>query len=144
MLLWRVSRFASLDGDGGLFSDGRWHRQGTRVVYLAEHSALALLEALVHLEQSEATPPSYALHRVEGPDDLAVSEWPKPIAPGGQSVSASWGQHWLDQRSTALARVPAVVAPHAWNWLLNPIHPDAARFRIVGSGTYPCDARLLR
>ncbi len=143
-MLWRVSQFPALDGRGGLYSDGRWHEIGLPIVYLAEHSALALLEALVHLDMGEALPPPYRLHRVEGPDASEVEHWPDPTPPPDQSTSARWGTAWLTAANTPLARVPAVVAPHAFNWLLNPKHDGAAEFKIVATGIYPWDRRLFR
>jgi RES domain-containing protein len=73
MLLWRISNYADLSGEGGRRSDGRWHEQGRSVVYLAEHPALALLEVLVHLEiDPDDLPSSYQLLTVEVPDGLKI------------------------------------------------------------------------
>ena len=40
---------AILSGDGGQHADGRWHRQGRRIVYCAGSESLAVLEPRVHL-----------------------------------------------------------------------------------------------
>ena len=51
MKLYRIAddRYADdLNGTGGLFAPGRWHHQGTQVVYLAGSVSLAMLEVLVH------------------------------------------------------------------------------------------------
>lgn len=48
--LWRISNYEDLQGLGGLYTAGRWHPLGQRVVYLSEHPVLALLEVMVHLE----------------------------------------------------------------------------------------------
>jgi RES domain-containing protein len=48
--LWRISDYPELDGAGGLLVSGRWHTQGSRVVYCAPNPASALVEVLVHLE----------------------------------------------------------------------------------------------
>ncbi len=47
---WRVSIFADLKGLGGRFGKARWDTpaRDKRIVYLAEHPALALLETLVN------------------------------------------------------------------------------------------------
>jgi hypothetical protein len=89
-------------------------------------------------------PESYQLLRIEGPDGLAFAEWDGDRPPSHQADSTSWGDAWLAAGETALARVPAAVAPHAFNWLLNPAHPDTARFRIAASGRWPWDRRLFR
>jgi RES domain-containing protein len=51
MELWRISNYADLSGAGGLRAAGRWHSQGKRIVYLADHPSSALLEMLVHLDR---------------------------------------------------------------------------------------------
>src|SRR5699024_2885556 len=127
MLLWRVSNHRELSGAGGHFSGGRWHSKGRPIVYTAESSPLALLEALVHLD-GEVLPQPYQLLRIEGPDELAFREWDGDRPPADQAKSAAWGDAWLAGGETALARVPAAVAPHAFNWLVNPAHPDAGGF----------------
>jgi RES domain-containing protein len=143
MRLWRVSNHRSLSGEGGRFSGGRWHSRGRPVVYTAESSPLALLEALVHLD-AEGLPEPYQLLRIEGPEGIAFADYDGDQPPPDQAKSAAWGDAWLAAGETALARVPAAVAPHACNWLLNPTHPDAARFAITASGRWPWDKRLLR
>jgi RES domain-containing protein len=45
MELWRISIYADLSGAGGLMASGRWHSQGKRIVYLADHPSSALLES---------------------------------------------------------------------------------------------------
>lgn len=144
MLIWRISDFAALDGKGGLFSGGRWHRQGRQVVYTAESSALALLEALVRRERGVTLPPPFQLLRIELPDDLSALHWPAAATPTDQRVSAQWGDDWLARGETALARVPAAVAPHSFNWLINPLHPDATRIGIAEARHWPWDERFFR
>jgi len=143
MLLWRVSNHRDLSGEGGHFSGGRWHSKGRPIVYTAESSPLALLEALVHLD-GDMLPEPYQLLRIEGPDDLAFAEWKDDRPPTDQAKSAAWGDAWLAACETALARVPAAVAPHAYNWLINPAHPNAAGFRVAASGRWPWDQRLFK
>lgn len=75
---------------------------------------------------------------------LPFSEWAEDRPPADQAKSAAWGDAWLAEGETALARVPAAVAPHAYNWLLNPAHPEAAGFRIVAAGRWPWDRRLFK
>lgn len=47
MRLWRISNYADLSGQGGLIAPGRWHSQGRRIIYAADHPASAMLESLV-------------------------------------------------------------------------------------------------
>ena len=141
MLLWRVSEFLELDGEGGRLFDGRWNRGGTAIVYTAESSALALLEVLVRLE-SRHVPAPFQLLRLEAPDGLAIQAFDGPPRLPLEE-SREWGEQWLAAGRTALARVPSVIAPHAFNLLLNPAHRDAAQVRLTEYGRYPWDERLF-
>jgi RES domain-containing protein len=131
-----------LDGAGGLAVQGRWHSKGRPIVYLADSSALAMLEMLVHLEV-ETLPPPFQLLKVSAPDDLANDKWPKRRDPREPEATRAWGDAWLEAGATPLARVPSVVVPNGVNWLLNPGHPDAAKLRIEGSSRWPWDKRLF-
>jgi RES domain-containing protein len=151
MRLWRISNYTDLSGEGGRRVAARWHERGRPAVYLAEHPALALLETLVHLDiDPDELPSHYQLLTVEAPDALAVEELTEPEL----SVRIVNWRHapeqtrmltrgWFDERRTTLMRVPSVIVPAAHNYLLNPLHPDAARITIVGRQTAEFDARLF-
>jgi RES domain-containing protein len=146
--LWRISDFANLNGDGGLFASGRWHARGRRIAYLSDHPASALLELMVHLEvDAEELPSSFQLLTVEADDDIAFdsielddlgSRWRTSPA-----ETQAAGGRWLTEGKSALLRVPSAIVPFATNWLLNPMHPDVAKVRIVGSQRIAFDPRLL-
>jgi RES domain-containing protein len=152
MRLWRVSNHADLSGDGGRRADGRWHERGHPAVYLAEHAALALLEVLVHLEiDPEDIPSRYQLLTAEVPDTVAVEQLAEAElaarmanwrhAPD-ETRKLTWS--WLSERRTALLRVPSVIVPAAYNYLLNPLHPAAEEITILARQTVQYDARLFR
>lgn len=142
MILWRISEYATLDGAGGVAVGGRWHRKGRPIVYCAESSALAMLEMLVHLEV-DTLPPPFQLLRIEAEDAIPFAQWPAGRDPADMPATAAWGDAWLASGETALARIPSVVAPGGTNWLLNPLHPDAARVKIAGASRWPWDKRLF-
>ena len=69
MVLWRISNHASLTGDGGLRTEGRWHPLGSRVGYCTTSPAGALLEMLV---RAGLGPERDAVHdRLDGLELLA-------------------------------------------------------------------------
>ena len=142
MILWRISEFASLDGAGGIAVEGRWHSAGRPIVYTAESSALAMLEILVHLEV-ETIPTTFQLLKIEAPDGLEVVAW-SGKDPADEAAARAWGDAWLERRETALARVPSIIAPASFNWLINPAYADASQLKIVASARWPWDSRLFR
>jgi RES domain-containing protein len=144
MTLWRISRHRDLKGAGGIKAAGRWHHAGLPVVYLAASPPGALLEACAHTSANDV-PPDYTLLKIEGPD-LA----PRKLRPG--TLPKDWrnrveltrnlGSAWLNMRETLLLLVPSALVPETSNYLFNPAHPDARRFRIVSKYSYPFDSRL--
>ncbi len=53
------------------------------------------------------------------------------------------GDAWLRAGRTALLFVPSAIVPRTRNCLLNPLHRDAARLKIVSAARYPFDPRFL-
>ena len=142
MRLKRVAnrRYADLSGQGGLFVDGRWHTRGRPIVYLAEHTALALLEVVVHMEVPYAALPNFVLLDVEVPDGIEIErvDWVEP----DETACQRFGDEWLADGRTALCRVRSIVVPDGFNYLLNPAHRDASKIRIVATTDLPIDPRL--
>jgi RES domain-containing protein len=146
MVLWRISRHVDLSGVGGLKSPGRWHNRGQLVVYLSESPASALLEICVHTIEDDV-PDDFILLRIEGPDipvedvhdaDLQTGWVKKPRS------TRAIGSKWLHSNAAVLLRVPSAIVPHTFNYLFNPVHPDAQSFSIVEVVSYPFDIRIKR
>ena len=151
MDVWRISNYTDLSGIGGVRAAGRWHSQGRRIVYLADHPSSALLEMLVHMDR-DLIPPTYQLLRIDIPPgmtietvmtgdlagDLAGSWW------NDMTASREIGDRWLDQSTSALLQVPSAISAQGQNFLLNPAHPDAAKVIVAEIFHAPFDARLLK
>jgi RES domain-containing protein len=118
------------------------------MVYLAGCPPGALIEILVRLELNQLElPPSYLLLHISAPDRLSI---PDLLLPEGEAwkedevVTRKVGDAWLKSRRSALARVPSAILPDTFNYLLNPLHPDAARVTIAKVHNALLDERLLR
>jgi len=154
MHLWRISNHLDLSGEGGLRRSARWHTRGSRVVYLADSSAGALLEVLAHLEiVPTAIPEHYSLLRVSVPDTIEIEQltlqngkaWSDGKAwKDAVGITRQLGDTWLKSEKTALARVPSAIVSHSWNYLLNPGHPHAERIQIDEVIREHFDSRLFR
>src|SRR6266404_282650 len=133
MELWRISNYADLSGIGGLRAAGRWHSQGRRIVYFADHESSALLEMLVHMDR-DLIPASYQLLRVVAPDDIAIEAIDAELPPDWREqtlTSREIGDRWLDRATSALLRVPSAISAKGNNYLLNPEHPDSAGIAVA-------------
>jgi RES domain-containing protein len=148
--LWRISSHADLTGEGGRLTSARWHTEGKRVVYLAESPVGAIVERLVHLmdvKPEGILPRTYQLLRIS----IGAASEIKLLEPSSginwklqEEVTRKIGDAWLTLRETVLARVPSVIAPYTWNYLLNPEHPDAKRVTIAEVIRERFDNRLFR
>jgi RES domain-containing protein len=151
MAFWRISNFASLQGIGAEFESGRWHTAdpGKRLVYLSEHPAVALLENLANLDgDPRFFQHHFQLLKISSADKIAAQELSSrqlsTIDAQDLATTQSIGDKWLAAKSSALLRVPSIPSPESWNYLLNPLHPDASKLKIESARHIAYDQRLFR
>ena len=140
MRVYRLCRrpYADLSGEGGRLVSGRWHTAGRPVTYTAYEPALAVLEVRVHLDLPfELLPDDYVLMEI----DAAVPFVSVDAIEGGADPRAM-GDAWLTSQSSPMLKVPSVLAPHGWNYLLNPWHSDAKKVSVVSVTAFKFDPRL--
>jgi RES domain-containing protein len=144
MILWRISRHRELSGVGGLKAAGCWHHAGHVIVYLTETPAAALLEVCVHTSANDV-PPEFTLLKIEGPDvrvpSIKTSDLPKDWRTRLE-VTRDLGTAWLEKKESVLLEVPSVIVPETINFLFNPSHKQATKFRVADIFSYPFDVRL--
>jgi RES domain-containing protein len=146
--LWRISNHLTLDGNGGKKSGARWHSMGNRIVYLADSPMAAIVETLVHLDvDPEDMPDFYTLLAVSVPEGLAIQTLLLPDRDNWKQdlpLTRRIGDAWLASLETPLARVPSVIAPRTWNYLVNPLHAHAPQVQIAEVIKERFDNRLFR
>jgi len=131
-------------------SAGRWHTpaRGKRIVYLAEHPAVALIEVLANLESDPALlTETFQLIRAETLESVSVSALdPDALPPDRRdnfSLTRSIGDEWLRSGGSALLAVPSAASPESLNYLLNPLHADATGVGIAWRQQLNYDRRLF-
>ncbi len=150
MIVWRISNYLDLSGQGGLRASARWHHAGAPIVYTASSPAAALLEVLVHLELGDLAhlPDSYQLLRIDVPDSIAITAIEESsLDPGWRKlpeISRAIGDEWLRKSSSALLSAPNAIVPHTRNYLINPAHRDTKNIKIHSHGHFPFDFRLFQ
>jgi RES domain-containing protein len=148
---WRLTKTRHLatawDGEGAKRAGGRWNSVGTRVVYASATLSLALAETLVHLPSGVL--PAYSAIAIEFDESLVAtlpvrdlpSRWNgHPPPPSTQAI----GDAWVAAGTSAILRVPSVVVPGEWNYVLNPAHADFPKKGIGAPISFPFDPRLVR
>ena len=140
-------RYPVYDATGSVLVGGRWTSRGRAVIYAAEHYATALLEQLVHAGRLRL-PGRHHAAAIVIPDDVRIERFDPAAHPGwereGSSVARAFGDEWLDAARSAVLAVPSIPGqPVEWNYLISPMHPDAARIRPLEPFDVVWDGRLF-
>ena len=152
MIVYRITKqeHATLDGTGGLFGPGRWHKKGNPIVYTSEHASLAAWEKIVHVVSFENLPDDLLLMKIEIPDLLEIRTVPEEILVPGwddfpfSSKTVDFGTSFLRQKEYLALKVPSVIIPDEFNIILNPLHPDIHKCKIISSEVFVFDERILK
>jgi RES domain-containing protein len=149
---WRIvmARYQkkAFSGDGARLFGGRWNSKGVAVIYTAGSLALASIEIIVNLpspkllEAFVRIPTRFKPALVEHltPADLPRDWQNRPISPSTKAI----GDRWVAEQRSAVLKVPSVVVPEEFNYLLNPAHPDFDKIEIGQPVVYHFDPRLIK
>ncbi len=143
MDLWRLYRAnhgPGLDGAGGLYAAGRWHRLGRRVVYFGASPAIVVLEKLAHVDPA-ALPGDLLLGHFAG--EPSVESVMEPLNVGDLVACRARGERFLEAARACALRVSSVVLPEETNYLVNALHPEAVKIRLVSQRSFFFDERLV-
>jgi len=150
MILYRLTKCIyadDLSGIGARLFGGRWTSVGKPVTYLASSCALAVLEVLVHL-QPLMLPDDFCQMDIEVPDNSLVtinttdlpSNW-KDVSP--PDILKKIGDNFISQQKYLILKVPSSIVPTEHNYLLNPLHPDIKKVKIIKKEPFDFDSRLV-
>lgn len=148
---WRIvkTRLAAqaFDGEGARLYGGRWNSVGVRMVYTAGSLSLAVLEILVHLENTDILP-AYSVCAVRF-DSVLVKSLDRTQLPINWRDNPSplellaIGDAWVAAGSSAVLEVPSAVIESESNYLINPKHPDFVSLIVEPCQPFTFDPRLL-
>jgi RES domain-containing protein len=149
--IWRVcpaeTGECAYDGNGALKEAGRWHEEGTRIVYAAGSLALASLEFFVGLDARPSgelvgVPAELPDELIEKLDQYTLPEgWMRTPPP---SQARQIGTEWIASGRSAVLAVPSELVPHESNYLLNPVHPEFQNIRIFAPEPFSYDERMWK
>lgn len=142
--------YDDISGKGAEISGGRWNRKGVPVVYTASSIALAALETIVHTDTGawplnryvlEIGIPDAVWEAAEVPEASGAlpAVWDSQPAP---RETLDYGDEWIASRRSALLIVPSVVVPLETNILINPLHSDAVKVRVIRTTKFIYDSRI--
>ena len=137
----------AFSGQGGLYAAGRWHEQGTPVVYGALTSSLALLEWRVHTNHVPVER-AYVLITFTVPEALVQfldetalpSDWRQMPPPRS---TQRLGMDFLEADKHLALAVPSVINPLERNLVINPHHADMGQLQQKAVTALQVDQRLF-
>ncbi|WP_166444472.1 RES family NAD+ phosphorylase [Dyadobacter bucti] len=151
MILYRIAkrqqRANDLSGQGAANEGGRWNSEGVFALYTSESRALAMLELLVHVDETEL-PPNLFLMTIEVDDSASFFEimdeelrddWRQPE----NLVLKLKGDKIFQEQNFIGLKARSAVMPPEYNYVLNPLFP---RFydlvKVIHIEDYVLDNRL--
>jgi RES domain-containing protein len=154
MKVYRVERAKylkmTLSGHGAAMTKGfRWNSLNTRLVYTSDSRALATLEVTAHLDMAEDLPSDRYYVEIEIPEDIKILEIRKTDLPRNWDAKPPTyetqviGDNFALDLKAAVLKVPSAIVPFEFNYLINPLHPDAKRIKVVSKSPMKFDRRLI-
>ena len=149
MIVYRIgkTKYANdLKGEGARLFGGRWNNKQIACLYTSESRALAILEYTVNINIDDI-PRALSLTTIEIPDlpitiinevDLP-GDWKQSPAP---SSTKEFGSKLLLEAAAPVIRIPSAIISAEFNYLLNPLHPDSKKFRIINIIDFVYDVRI--
>ena len=149
MIVYRIgsTKYADdMSGTGARINGGRWNRIGVECLYTSESRALAVLEYTVNVN-IHSIPRALSITTIDigkvALRKLAESElpgdWKKSPAP---SSAQNFGSSLLKKVARAILQIPSSVIPEEFNFILNPVHQDFKKFRILDINDFIYDVRI--
>lgn len=133
------------DGEGARLYGGRWNSKGVPVVYTSDSLALCSLELFVHLPSYKLLA-DYSFITIIFNSDLVtdaslIDGWDaRPIS----KISQIIGDQWIKEGQSSILRVPSVLMPDGYNYLININHPDSNRIKMGRPQPLQFDTRFKK
>lgn len=136
---------AALDGIGASLRGGRWNSKGVLAVYLSLEPATTVLETLTTYSRSTAPGHGYKLLKIEykgSSIQAQLNALPRGWDRWDSAASARrYGNSFLREAQAGALLVPCVFLKAATNVVLNPLHPDGRKAKIISSEEFDFDPR---
>ncbi|MEO8822434.1 MAG: RES family NAD+ phosphorylase [Ginsengibacter sp.] len=147
MIVYRLTtgKFKSdISGTGAKIYGGRWNPVGLSALYTAQFISLAILEILVRASRY-SSPDSYTLSSFEIPEKTIYEVEFKKLKKDWKSdleYSQEIGKDFIMEKQFLCLKVPSAIVTQENNFLINPLHPDFVKIKILGSELLELDRRL--
>jgi RES domain-containing protein len=151
MELYRIAqeKFAEdLSGNGARLFGGRWNSEGQFALYTSFTRSLALLETLAHTPAKLLQAKTYLLITLFVPDTTTIQTLETKKLPNGwddveiSPFTQKTGDQFLIAKKNLALVVPSVLMPEEINYILNPLHADFKKVKIINKRRIHFDKRV--
>lgn len=130
---------------------GRWNSEGEGMLYTGASASLSCLEVLAHKSGAALNSGKFSMAVIEIPDNVAMTEISLQLL---QDLNLEWfkvihypitqklGNQWILEMKSAVLKVPSAIVDREYNYLLNPLHPDFSKIKVVDVIPFNFDSRL--
>ncbi len=151
MIVYRLSKEKykkDLSGKGAEKAGARWNSKGQAIIYTSDSRSLCTTEIAVHTPLGNI-PLHYWLVTIEIPDRISIYELPVSHLPADWKAlphpnsTQILGDKFLRDAEFLVMKVPSVVVPGDYNYLINPQHKDISAVTILSTEPFEFDNRLF-
>lgn len=149
--VWRITdnKYVNnaFSGTGARLWGGRFNSPGTLAVYTSGSLSLALLEILVQTND-RAYLQKKIVFRADIPGELIYTPSPSQLPEQWNNIpvtktSQFYGDQWINEKIHPVLRVPSVVVPQEFNYVIDPQHELFRQIEISNAQPLPLDSRFF-
>jgi RES domain-containing protein len=132
-----------LSGQGAFMYGGRWNSPGVYMLYTAENNVLAALEVALRIPLEHISK-DYWMVPIDVRGEVKFEEPSLPKSWNLKSdVTRSVGDDFIKKANALAMKVPSALISDAFNYLINPKHPDIRKVKVLEPRPILFDKRLM-
>ncbi len=151
MQVYRIAKqkyIKDLSGVGAKTVGGRWNPKGIAVLYTSTSAALSALEVLAHLPAAYF-PDDMAIATIAIPDKLVTTMHIETLPDSWNKIPVpieiqNFAVPWITEEKYLGLKVPSIIIPKEENLLINPLHPEFDKIKLINMEPFSFDTRLLK
>ncbi|MEP6615426.1 MAG: RES family NAD+ phosphorylase [Ginsengibacter sp.] len=149
MTVYRIANEAyksDISGNGAALYGARWNSTGKRMLYVSEFISLCILESLVHFDRTFIPGEQYLIY-ISIPDSKNIQsvdagrikkDWRE-----NAELTRWMGDQFIQANESIALKVPSAVVEQEYNFIINPLHPDFKKIKIIQTELLHLDKRLF-
>ena len=127
----------------------RWNSNDIQMIYTASSRSLACLENVVHRNQLGLSA-LFKVMIIEIPDAIKTKTIDINLLHNNWEdynniiLTQKIGDRWVSDRETAVLKVPSSIIHMEYSYLINPLHPDFKKIKLLQTEPFIFDERIKR